>query len=315
MYRAADIWRRHPGLAALAVEQAEVVTRAQLEAMGVHWFHVEAQIRARRWREVVPGVVVLHCGPLPAPTRRWVAVLAAGAGAALGSWTVLELAGLDGWQRPSIHVVVRRGRHVPVMPGVVVHESRRHGPTDLRRRNGLPVHSIERAAVDAGAWSGSARTAAGLMAAVVQQGLSRPDSLRRALDDAGRVRFRRPMFSALVDIEGGANALSEIDFARLCRSAALPEPTRQRIRRDAQGRRRYLDAEWTLPSGEVVVVEIDGVGHLGRNRWYDDLLREAELILPAGHRVIRLPASAVRLEPDRIVAILVRALTPARVSA
>jgi hypothetical protein len=315
MYGAADTLRRHPRLAALAVQQAEAVTRAQLEALGVEWFHIAAQIHGGRWREVVPGVIVLHCGPLPTATRRWVAVLAAGPGAALGSWTALELAGLEGWQRTAIHVVVRRGRHVPRMPGVVVHESRRHLPTDLRHRDGLPVHSVERAAVDAGAWSGAARTAAGLMAAVVQQRLSRPESLRRALDEAGRVSFRRSMFAALVDIEGGAQALSEIDFARLCRSAGLPEPSRQRIRLDTRGRRRYLDAEWTLPSGEIVVVEIDGVGHLGRNRWYDDLLREAELVLPAGHRVIRLPAGAVRLEPDRVVAILIRALTPARVSA
>jgi very-short-patch-repair endonuclease len=56
------------------------------------------------------------------------------------------------------------------------------------------------------------------------------------------------------------------------------------------------------------VLEIDGVGHLGQDRWYDDLLREAELVLPSHTRVIRLPAAAIRHEPVRVIAILSRAL-------
>jgi hypothetical protein len=253
-------------------------------------------------------VIALHTGPIAGPARRWVAVLTGGEGAALGSWTALELHGLVGWQRPALHIVVARGRHVTPLPGLVVHESRRHGPADVVRRSGLPTHTVERAAVDAAAWSRSPRTAAGLLAAVVQQGLSQPDRLRLALDQAGRVGHRRRMFLALADIEGGAQALSEIDVGQLCREAGLPEPFRQRVRRDVTGRRRYLDAEWQLPDGSILVLEIDGIGHMEPGRWYDDLFRQAELDLDGRHRVIRLPASAARLEPERVVAVLARAL-------
>ncbi len=304
----ADVLRTNEALARLAARQAMALTRGQLHGLGVHPRHLDGHFKAGRWREPVEGVVVLHCGPPPPATARWVAVLAAGRDAALCSWTALALHGLAGWDRTSVHVVVPRGRHVPQMSWVTVHESRRHHPADVQQHDGIPVHGIERAAVDAAAWTRSPRTATGVLAAVVQQGLTRPERLLIALDDAGRVRHRRRLQLALADISGGAQALSEIDFARLCRAAGLPEPVRQRVRRDTSGRRRYLDVEWRLPSGRVLVLEIDGVGHLQVERWYDDLLRQAELVIDGPHQVIRLPASAVRLEPQRVLRILARAL-------
>lgn len=299
---------RHPALRELAAAQAMVVTRRQLDTISIGWRDVACHLAAERWCEPVPGVLVLHRGPLPVESRRWLAVFCAGPDAALCAWTALELRGLRGWERPAVHVVVRRGHHPVAVDGIVVHESRRHTRADVHPIDGLPAHSVERATVDAAAWSGRVRTAGGLVAAVVRQGLSTPDRIRPVLDAAGAVRFRKALFLVLADIEGGAQAMSEIDLARLCRSAGLPEPRRQRVRRDTQGRRRYLDAEWTLPDGSVLAVEVDGVGHLELEQWYDDLMREAELVTPRRHRVIRIPASAVRHEPARVVAILRRAL-------
>ena len=51
-----------------------------------------------------------------------------------------------------------------------------------------------------------------------------------------------------------------------------------------------------------------GCGHMAPERWYDDLMRQAELVLPDNHVVIRVPATASRIEPARLVAILRRAL-------
>jgi hypothetical protein len=300
--------QQHPELARLARAQASAVTRGQLSRIGIDDDPVRFHLRGERWREVAPGVLVLHCGPLPLATLRWVALLAAGPCAALAAWTAIELQGVRGWSRPGVHIVVPRGRHVPALPGVVVHESRRHGPADIAEYDGIPTHRLERAAVDAASWSGQVRTACGLMAAVVQQRLSQPERLRVAVDEAGRIRFRKQLFWALVDIEGGAEALSEIDIARLCRDAGLPEPVRQRVRLDVHGRRRYLDAEWDLPDGGVLILEIDGIGHMDPTRWYDDLMREAELVIDRPHRVIRLPATAARLERARVQAVLARAL-------
>jgi very-short-patch-repair endonuclease len=136
--------------------------------------------------------------------------------------------------------------------------------------------------------------------------LSTPDRLLAHTETVGRVKYLATMRYALQDIGGGARAMSEIDVARLCRTAGLPEPRRQVRRRDPAGRWRYLDVHWEVSKGSVVL-EIDGVGHLEVERWYDDLLRAAEVSGP-GETVLRLPAAAARLEPQRVVAILRRHL-------
>ncbi|MFI5101075.1 MAG: hypothetical protein ACHQE5_11285 [Actinomycetes bacterium] len=106
-----------------------------------------------------------------------------------------------------------------------------------------------------------------MLAAVVQQGLARPEDLERELHGAGRIGHRQLLAAAAADIAGGAQALSEIDFVRLCRRHGLPEPTRQAVRVEASGRRRYLDAEWVRADGVHVVAEVDGAVHLLPRRY------------------------------------------------
>lgn len=302
------IYGANPGLAALAGRQHRVVTRAQLAQVGVAPQHVAYHLRAMRWRALTGTVLVLHRGPLAPPARCWAAVLGAPAGSVLGAWTALELHGIQGWSRDQVHLVVPRGAYPDRHSWLTVHESRRLRDEHVVEVAGLRVHSVARAAVDAAAWQGSWRTAAGLMAAVVQQHLATPGDLFAMLDEVGRVRHRRTMRLAVADVVGGADSLAEIDFARLCRRAELPEPTRQAVRRDAQGRRRFLDVEWRLPGGRRFVVEIDGIGHMERDRWYDDLLRDAELGEEAGTVRVRLPAMAARREPERVLAVVRRHL-------
>ncbi|WP_251150377.1 endonuclease domain-containing protein [Cellulosimicrobium sp. Marseille-Q4280] len=293
------------GLRGLASRQHGVVARAQLTLLGVTCDEIAHQERARRWRRVSRDVLVLHRGPLVREARLWAAVLGAPPDAAIGAWTALALHGLTGWDRAPVHLVIARGQRADRAPWLVVHESRRPATADVGDLDGLPVHVVERAAVDAAAWQPSWRTAAGLMAAVVQQRLTTPGALLEKLDEVGAVRHRRTMRHALGDVAGGTDSLAEIDFARLCRRAGLPEPVRQSRRRDASGRWRFLDVEWRLPGGRRLVVEIDGVGHIDRRRWYDDLLRDAELGGGDARTVrLRLPAMAARREPERVLAIV-----------
>lgn len=303
-----SVYQDRPDLTELLRRQHGVVTRTQLNRLRVTRDHVTHHRVALRWRALSPTVLVAHLGPLTRAARRWAAVLGAPAGSVIGAWSALEVGGLEGWHRDPIHVVVPRGAYPDRHPWLVVHESRRLREEDVVDAGGLPVHSIARAAVDAAAWQGSWRTAAGLMAAVVQQRLATTDDLFAMLDTVGKVRHRKAMRLALADVVGGADSLAEIDFARLCRRGGLPEPTRQAVRTDARGRRRFLDVEWRLPGGRRFVVEIDGVGHLERERWYDDLLRDAELGADAATVRIRLPAMAARYEPDRVLAVVRRHL-------
>jgi very-short-patch-repair endonuclease len=142
------------------------------------------------------------------------------------------------------------------------------------------------------------------VAAAVQQRLVTVPELREALDRVRRHQHRKAILLALADVEMGAQALSEIDFARLCRSARLPEPDRQVVRSDPSGRRRYLDAEWDAYS---LTVEIDGAHHAGVEQWNRDLDRQNEEVLDGKH-VLRFSAVTVRTEPARVLSQLRRAM-------
>ena len=63
------------------------------------------------------------------------------------------------------------------------------------------------------------------------------------------------------DLEGGAQALSEIEFLRFCVRHGLPRPTLQ-VRHDSAGRRHYLDATFRRRDSSVFHVEVDGGIHL-----------------------------------------------------
>lgn len=115
------------------------------------------------------------------------------------------------------------------------------------------------------------------------------------------------------DISGGGHTLAEIDLGPLARQAGLPAPRRQALRRERSGRVRYVDAEFELPDGTVLAVEIDGAVHLKPASWWEDLDRQNELVI-GGVPVLRFASLTLRLEPARVISQLarMRAAHPAR---
>lgn len=290
-------------------DQDGVVRRDQIRRAGITLAQLDAQLAARRWRALGPVVVVLHNGPLTYRQRLWAAVLNAGSVAALCARTAAAEAGLTGWESDCIEVVVPRGTTLTPLPGVAVkvHESRRFGADDIHPARRPPQTTAERSVIDAAVWTRRPRSACGLVAAAVQQRITTPDRLLAELDLAGKVRHRRLLRTALVDIGGGAQALSEIDFGRLCRRYGLPEPERQVVRIEPNGRRRYLDVLLRGPDGRTLVVEVDGAVHLLPERYWDDMSRDNELVI-AGERRLRVPTIAIHLEPERVADQVRRAL-------
>lgn len=206
--------------------------------------------------------MILHNGPLTPQQRRWAAVLAAGPGSSLAGVTALEVAGLRGWEDAAVHVPAPRGRTPSQINGfrVVMHETRVSNDGQLETVGTSHRTRVERAAIDAAGWSRHARPACGLLAVVVQQRLSTGLRLLAALDLAGPIRHRRTWRLTLHDITGGAKALSEIDFGRLCRRYNLGRVVHQAIRTTPPGaaatstllsNRRPAPrspARWTVPS-------------------------------------------------------------------
>jgi hypothetical protein len=257
---------------------------------------VAAELRGRRWQRFGRQVVITHNGPLLRRTLWWAAVLEVGPRAALAGVAALAAAGLTGVSGDEIDVAAPKSSRPRRPAGIRVHETRRVRPEDVLRA-GLPRMKPAPAAVLAALWASSDRQAALFLVAVVQQRLCTPHDVVQAV---ARVRRnpRLPLLRAVAgDVADGAHALSEIDFAGLCRRRGLPEPSRQVVVSTSDGR-CYLDVEW---EAWRVVAEIDGVAHTQIDVWLADSWRRNDLVLD-GRTVLRFPGLALRLDPGRVLA-------------
>jgi hypothetical protein len=267
---------------------------------------IRNQVIAGRWQRIGRAVVLHNGTPTPAELRT-AALVVLGPRAILTAFTALEEWGLNGWEREAIHILVPRGARVTRPDGLPVRVHYTDGWNTAPMHEARRLHRPAAAALLAASTFAKPRPACGTLASTVQQRLVRPSDLVDAIDRAPRIRHRAALLAAVHDIAQGAHALSEIDFARLCRSAALPEPTRQAVRKDRSGRRRYLDVEWHVPDGRRVIVEVDGGLHLAAKRWWDDQVRQNELVI-SGDVVLRYPSVFVRCEPAVVVEQLCRVL-------
>lgn len=296
-------------LAELATKQSAVARREQLRTLGVAPYVVDAMIAAARWRARGLQVVIMHNGPLTRRQELWAAVLNCPDPVALAARTAATEHGLIGWDAEYVEILVPRGARVPtgLAIDVKVHESRRFAAGDIHPGRQPPQVRIERAVIDAATWSSNPRTACGIVAAAVQQRLTTPARIRPELEKAGRIRYSRLLASALDDIEGGAQAVSELDFLRFCRRNGLPRPALQMVRRERSGRRRYLDATFKRADGGLVRVEIDGALHLVVQTYWDDMSRGNELAI-GRETVLRFPSYVIYADDPVALAQLRRAL-------
>ncbi len=266
---------------------------------------LDTQLRAGRWQRAGLAVV-LHNGPLSPDQRRRVAQVHGGPQAIFTAFTAGEILGLRGWERDPMHLLVPAGTR-PRAASPVPFVLHRHRSSGVRHAGRGDVEYLPDALLRAAATFATPRPGCGLLAAAVQQRLVLAADLTEALQRAPRTRHRAQLRLAVADIAGGSEALSEIDFVRLCRRNRLPVPERQVVRREPSGRRRYLDATWRRSDGRLVVAEVDGALHLAPRRWWDDQLRQNELALTDA-LVLRFPSVVVRGEEPLVVRQLRRAL-------
>jgi hypothetical protein len=238
-------------MSALPAGQA-VTTQRRMLAGG--WTHsaIRAHVAAGRW-QLAGRALVLHNGPIHDDEWPAIALVNCGPRAAITSFTLVQLRGLRGWERDEIHVLVPGGARVLRPPGLRLVT---HWSSDwLAEKVQNDWHASAPALVLAAGSFASPRPACGILAAGVQQQLVTADELVDAVRSHARVRHHAALRLAVADIAQGAEALSEIDLGRLCRTHGLPAPTRQAVRVEASGRRRYVDAEWLSRSGKRVVAD------------------------------------------------------------
>lgn len=263
-------------------------------------------IATKQWRRICRGILIDHRGQLTREQEWWVAVLAAGDGAILAGLAAARAGGLRGaWRQDIVDILVpetrRRAdllRRLPLgLPAVRVRRTRHLPAVDLQRarpdRTGMA-----RSVVDAAQWAGTDDEARALVAAACQQRLTVPVEILSVVNRMPRARRRALVRETAHDAAGGAQALSEIDFVRLCRRYGLPTPDLQEPRTDGSGRRRYLDAYWRRWR---LHVEIDGAHHMDVRNWAADMRRQNEVWI-AGDRILRFPAWLVRQRPAEVAA-------------
>jgi hypothetical protein len=293
----------------LLFRQDGVISRRQ----ALHFLSDKAirhRLASGRWSLAHRAVYVTHAGPVSEHQRRWIAALAVGRGlvAPLAGLSALAVHGLRGFAARPIHVLVgahRRDTDPP--PGVLVHRTR-HLPVEDRHPAGNPPCTMPaRSMIDAAQWAPTDREAVAIIAACFQQRLVGLVDVEPALARMPRVRRRKVILAAISDAAGGAESIFEVDFARLCRRAGLPEPSRQVSRTDRAGRRRYRDVHFDRWG---VHVEIDGGQHMEVKAWYADMRDHNEIAI-AGERLLRFPGWALRQRPHEVLADVRAALAAA----
>jgi hypothetical protein len=295
----------------LLFQQDGVISRRQALPL-IGQAGLRHRVESGRWQRVQRGIFITHTGSPSLRQRWWAAVLgAASSGEAfLAGVSALQAVGLDRCGDGTIHVVVpaaRRDSNAP--PDVRVHRTRLLPEQHLHRLGRPPATAAARSLVDAAQWARSDNAARVIIAAGVQRGLATAERVSRVLARMPSVRRRLVIARAIADAGGGSHSLPELEFLALCRRAGLPEPSRQVVRFDADGRRCYLDAHFDEAG---VHVEIDGGQHMDVEQWWRDMSRQNALWID-GACLLRFPAWAIRNDPARVIAQLTAALTRPRV--
>jgi very-short-patch-repair endonuclease len=297
----------------LLFEQENVLTSGQAaELLGRGT--VRHRLAVKQWRRICRGVIVAHNGPLTRGQTLWIAVLAAGPDVLLAGLTAAHEGGLRFGRPGPIHLLARGGRayadlcdRLPLdMPAVIVHRTNILPTTHIQV--GRPMRTVmPRAIVDAAQWARTDDEARTIVAAACQQRRVTPDEVRDTVNVMPRARRRALILETAGYAEGGATALSEIDFVKLCRRYRLPTPDLQERRKDEAGGNRYLDAYWRAWR---LHVEVDGAHHMDAGQWEADMHRQNEIWIK-GDRILRFSAWQVRHRPDEVAAQLRAALLAA----
>ena len=303
--------RLPPELLAVLRHQRWVVATWQPEMGGLPKRTVERAIEAGLWRRITPRTVFsLPIDPLPEHLRM-AAVLELGPAAVLAGASGLVEWGWSGDDPGGTDVLIPHGSNLRKrsLPAWI---RPRYARTDRSAtvRGPVPLTNPAAAAIDAAAWARTDREASFIIVSVVQQRLAAADALARELHARPTVRRRRLIAGVLDDACAGATSMPELDFRRECRRRGLPEPRMQVRRRDATGRARCTDAEFALPDGGLLIVEINGAGHDAPGHSADDTMRNSALARITGAHVIPVPSWQLRADPDRVFAEIAAWLRP-----
>jgi len=265
--------------------------------------HVRWMVQSGRWQRPAKGVVVRHSGGLSLSESVTCELLAQHPSAALAGLTAATLDGLRGFDARKIFIVTPHGARARLRPHVVVVRSRQLSAKDVHpvltpRRTRLP-----RSIVDAASWASTDLRCQAIIASAVQQGLVTASALHVVAAPRTKLSRHALITETIRDVGGGSLSEYEVLFIRMCRKYGLPTPTRQRRRKDAAGRWRYLDVDF---DEYQLVVEVDGQQHMEALAWWEDMMRNNEVVVDEQKALLRFAGFALRHQCEFVAAVLRR---------
>lgn len=277
------------GLAAVAGRQSGVVSRAQLESIGVSDSAISRWAAGQRLHRIHPGVYALGHRALSLRGRLWASQLYAGPDAVFSHTTAGWLWSLIDAEPQRIHLTTPgRLRSLPEVRG---HHSRQ---VIAVHRRGFRVTPVARTLVDLGTQLTLSRLRRAL-AEADYLGLLEEAEIRSALRRGrpGSRALRAALRSYMPELARTISVLEE-RFLELCQTAGIRLPEI-----NARVGRMRVDALWRT---ERLAVELDGVAaHGSPARIKRD--RERELVLRAeGLRVVRYSWDQLARRRDHVVA-------------
>lgn len=293
-------WSVDQALAAIATSQHGLVTRNQLQSLGLGRGAIAHRVSRGRLHRLHRGVYLVGHAAVPPLAPELAAVMACSPEAVLSHRSAAWL-----WQlarRPDGEIdVTVVGRNGGRRPHVRVHETRCLGALERTKREGIPVTTPARTLLDL-AESVSPRELERALDEARVRRLVRRSQLTGVLD-ASPGRKGAAALAALLDREGDpklTRSEAEERTLALVRAARLPRP-----RVNARVGGLEVDLLWRE---QRLVVEVDGYAyHSSRTAFERDRLRDAELGA-AGFRVMRLTWRVLVDEPEAVVARLASAL-------
>ena len=292
---------------ALLRGQRHVVATWQGRGVGLTPRTMRRAVRSGAWSPI-SGRTFLALDAAPDQAQRRVAgALQLGPCAQLAGLAALAEQGWSGDPGDAVDVIVPRGvkasgRKLPLW--LRVHE--RDGRADAP--GVVPLVAPAPSVVDAVGWARTDREAMFIVVSALQQRTTVPAALLRVVAVRPQARRAGLIREVAQEFTGGSSSMGELDLVRGCRRRGLPEPQRQRRRRDADGGARYVDAEFRAADGVPVLVEVDGAGHHTAQGRLRDVRRQRSILVPDGARFLSVTPWELRYEPDSFYEDLKRAL-------
>jgi predicted transcriptional regulator of viral defense system len=284
-------------LGRLAVAQNGVVTRAQLEEMGLSEEALLKRVARGRLHRICSGVYSLTPEVMTERGRFMAAVLACGPDAVLSHQTAAYLWGLvDSWEEPiDVTAPNRRGRSPA---GVAAHRDGSLQPIDKTSLHGIPCTSVARTLLDfAGVEPERVRKA--VAEAEVLRILDKPRLralLKRSRRRRGVARLRLILDTIRPQNKRTRSELERL-FLEMCARTTLPPPEVNVWLPAPDGRRYQADFLWRDARR---IIEADSRRfHDTDSSFLSDRKRQQQLEL-AGWRVSRCTWEEVELEPRRL---------------